>query len=324
MKTVYKSLMAHNEFEKQLLYFENNPENLWNENNMFKDLFGKNDYTQIQEMFNVSFKITDKNIILKELIKIENETATALNNFNGKIHIKIDEELSKSLMNDITNRISINNFKYLPFKCFQIDLNHFQGVENALIYKKNEVLYCSFHGVGEEKVSLQIVLSKDGLYPEYTYSSLFYKTEITPLSDETEELGRKCFLYITSLLKYMIDNNDNEDVIIRNMGFDKLNNQLSNKQKLKPKNVKKLDFRLNTITLKFNANRVKYINSVPRRRKNKTITEEIVVKGYWKNVAVGKRGEGKTIRKWINSYKKCIQEKSLNNKGYSPKIYKVS
>ena len=122
----------------------------------------------------------------------------------------------------------------------------------------------------------------------------------------------------------MIDNNNNEDVVVRNMGFDKLNNKLSNKQKLKSKNVKKLALSSNTITLKFNANRVKYINSVPRRRKNKKITEEITVKGYWKNVAIGKRGEGKTIRKWINSFKKCVQNKPLNNQYYSKKIYQVS
>jgi len=324
MKTVYKSLMAHNKLAKQLLYFENNREKLWNENNMFKDLFEKNDYTQIQEMLNIAFKITDKNLILKELRKIENETATALNNFNGKIHIKIDKELSKSLMNDMANRVSINNFNYLPFKCFQIDLSHFQGVENALIYKKNEVLYCSFHGVGKEKISLQIVLSNDGLYPKYTYSSLFYIQEISPLLTEVKELERECFSYVVSLLKYMIDNNNDEDIVVRNMEFDKLNNKLSNKQKSKPKNVKKLASKSNTITLKFNANRVKYINSVPRRRKNKKITKEIVVKGYWKNVAIGKRGEGKTYKKWINSHKKCVQDKPLNKMDYYQRIYQVS
>jgi hypothetical protein len=79
-----------------------------------------------------------------------------------------------------------------------------------------------------------------------------------------------------------------------------------------------------TITLKFGGNGIKYIYPISRERKNKKITQEISVRGFFKNVSVGKRGEGNTIKKWIKPFIKCIQSKSKNNKDFINKVYKVS
>ena len=54
------------------------------------------------------------------------------------------------------------------------------------------------------------------------------------------------------------------------------------------------------------------------------IIQEFSVGGFYRNQPVGKREEGKTVRKWIEPFKKCVQNEPANSINFTNKVYKVS
>lgn len=290
---------------------------------LYYDLFQNNNYHPSVEAIQAKLPFVQKDFIAENILDTEKFISTSLNNLNGRNNIVIDDKLSKILYTSNLQDISIKDFQYLPFNSFNIILNDFDDVENVLVYKKDNNICFHFHQVGKEKVSLQMLINEDGIEPQHSYSSLYYHREISPISNETQLIGSACFKYVVSLILYMIEYKNNQDIVVKDMRFDNLNNRLSTKQKSKKKYVQKLQSKSNTINLKFAANSIKYINSISRRRKNKKITKEISVRGFFKNQPIGKRGSGKTKRIWVEPFKKCVQ-KEINNRNHTNKVYMVS
>lgn len=312
-----KSKYFNNTLFKELQ--KKNP-NISEKETLSGELFGSNDYKYVFEVIGSKYDLAMRQDILLDTLKyIEGFTASALNNVCGRINIEVDSELSQSFMKNKIGQISMSDFENMPFECFSMKLNHFENAESALVYKSDNKLYCHFQNIGEENVSIQIVVDNDRYMAQYTFSSMYYHREIAPISKATQELTESVFSYVITALLYMIQFNKNKEVVIKDMAYSNYKNSVK-KHLSKPNVQKKLDKKRNLISLKFGSNTNRYINS-NAVRKNKKCTTPFLVSGFYRNQRIGPR-DNYTVKKiWVKPFFKCVQE---NNTDYIDKVYKVS
>ena len=283
-------------------------------NGIHSQLFEYNDYTKYSK-FSKTFNKLDT---CKMFVDSEKLFSRILFDLSGKICIKVEEDLSIDLLNTTIDSISIEDFKNLPFNFFQIDTKNIESVDRVYVSKNSAKVHFHFEGVGANKLSVQFVLSNDGIFPKYTYSSLFYHREIQPISSEIKIICENCLRYIISVIFYLINFQENQNKVVKNVEYENYLKKLSPKHLSKPKIQKKLKNKSDTVILKFDV-KPTYIYNFEQNITNKKISTKFLVKGHWRNQRIGKRELSQTTKIWIKPH-----FKGLNNETYKNKIYKIS
>ena len=284
----------------------------------FTDLFEYNDFNQIfQNIQKVKFF---KKESINHLSIKENELCMLLNDNYSKLFINIDKNVSKISMNH-NSKIFFQDIANLAFDRFFLNMDLFDGVENVYIQKEDTKLYIHFIGVGKEQISFQKIITENGVENRQTLLFNSYNTYITPISEETLTIIEKCFNYVVSILTYIVQYQENREIVVKDMQHKKYSDKLTPNQLEKPKFRKKLKNKNNTITLKLGGTGVRYINSNLTAQHYTKPQYPVFVSGHWREQPIGKRGLGLTKSIWIKAFYKY---ESFNNITFDKKVYQVS
>ena len=115
-----------------------------------------------------------------------------------------------------------------------------KNIDKVYVSKNSSKVHFHLEGVGANKLSVQFVLSDNGIFPKYTYSSLFYHREIQPISSEIKIICENCLRYIISVIFYLINFQENQNKVVKNVEYENYLKKLSPKHLSKPKIQKKL------------------------------------------------------------------------------------
>ncbi len=281
---------------------------------------------QLNSNLNYAESLKSKDISGKNFISMNINTectmSKVINYQNGHVSIVLDKEVSDILLNKQITSVSMNDFDNLPFKSFILDMEHLPLVENILVFKQDNTLCLQFNKIGKECINLQIVIKENKKLYKKTFSSYLYEKYTTDISNETNDLLDNYFSYSIAAILYIINFNNNKEMVVKDMYHDKYTKKLTHAQLKKSKYKKKASKKRNIVTLKLPDKQMKYLNSENKGHKYVKCTTPFLVIGYWRNQRVDKRSEGKTKLIWIKPFFKCTERS--NNIDIVSKVYEVS